>query len=121
MKAIVRNVLLACLISTFALFGALGRKHTKQVLAAMTVQQQTSIAAESRKETLTCLTQIAFLLPGRFVYMEMHRSSTAGEMKGTKEYQRRFNEYMRRNSIAFPQAGINPCLFLKNYFNFAAS
>ena len=95
MKAIVRNVLLACLISTFALFGALGRKHSKQALTAMTVQQQASISAESRKETLTCLT-VAFLAWSLCIW----RCSVLNRrLNEEREYQRRFNEYMRNSSF----------------------
>lgn len=95
MKAIVRNFLLACLISTFALFGALGRKHSKQALASMTVAQQATIAAESRKETLTCLT-VAFLAWSLCIW----RCSVLNrKINAERGYQRRFNEYMRNSAF----------------------
>jgi hypothetical protein len=91
MKAIVRNFLLACLISTFSLFGAVGKKHSKQALASMTVTQQAAITAESRKETLTCLT-VAVLAWALCIW----RCSVLNRrISEEREYQRRFNEYMR--------------------------
>jgi hypothetical protein len=88
MKAIVRNILLACLISTFAFFGAVGRKHTKQKMTA-------AQAAEARKETLTCLS-VAFLACGLCAW----RCSVLNRrLNEEREYQRRFNEYMRSSAF----------------------
>jgi hypothetical protein len=88
MKAIVRNILLACLISTFAFFGAVGRKHTK---AQMTPAQQ----AESRKETLTCLS-VAFLACGLCFWRCAVINKRLNE---EREYEQRFNEYMRNSAF----------------------
>jgi hypothetical protein len=56
MKAIVRNVLLACLISTFALFGALGDSATHHKTdRKLSAQQLAAKEAERSKESLTCL------------------------------------------------------------------
>jgi hypothetical protein len=95
MKAIVRNVLLACLISTFALFGAVGRKHSKKELAAMPVGQQTAIAAESRKETLTCL-GVAL---SAWTLCLWRCSVLNRRINEEREYKRRFNDYMRSSSF----------------------
>jgi hypothetical protein len=95
MKAIFRNFFLACLISTFALFGALGRKHSKKEIAAMTVSQQAAIAAESKKETLTCLA-VAFTAWTLCIW----RCSVLNRRLHTeREYQRRFSDHMRNSSF----------------------
>lgn len=95
MRAIVRNVLLACLISTFALFGAVGRTHSKHALAAMTKTQQAVITVESRKETLTCL-GVAFLAWTLCIW----RCSVLNRRLNTeREYQRRFSDHMRNSSF----------------------
>lgn len=84
MKAIVRNILLACLISMFCFFGAVGRTHPKD---KMTLAQK----AEARKETLTCLS-VAFLACGLCFW----RCSVLNRrINEEREYQRRFNDYMR--------------------------
>jgi hypothetical protein len=94
MKAIVRNVLLACLISTFALFGALGRRPVKQYAGSVTVVKQTEAAkAESTKETLTCLS-VAFLA---WALCFWRCSVLNRRLDAEREYQRRFSEYMRSN------------------------
>jgi hypothetical protein len=86
MKAIVRNILLACLITTFAFFGAVGRKHTKRTPAQK---------IEARKETLTCLS-VAFLACGLCAW----RCSVLNRrLNEDREYQRRFNEYMRNSAF----------------------
>jgi hypothetical protein len=88
MKAIVRNILLACLISMFAFFGAVGRKHAKD---KMTEAQK----AEARKETLTCLT-VAFLACGACAW----RCNTLYKrINEEREYQHRFNEYMQNSAF----------------------
>jgi hypothetical protein len=86
MKAIVRNILLACLITTFAFFGAVGRKHTR-----MTPSQK----IEARKETLTCLS-VAFLACGLCAWRCTVLNRRLNE---EREYQRRFNEYMRSSAF----------------------
>jgi hypothetical protein len=96
MKAIVRNILLACLISTFALFGAVGRKQSKQTVASASVVKQSPVfMTESRKETLTCLS-VAFLAWGLCFW----RCSVLNRrINEEREYQRRFSEYMRSSSF----------------------
>ncbi len=95
MKAIIRNVLLACLISTFALFGSLGQKHSKKELALLPAAKRAVLAAESGKETLTCLT-VAFVAWGLCFW----RCSVLNRrINDEREYQRRFNEYMRSSSF----------------------
>lgn len=86
MKAIVRNILLACVISMFAFFGAVGRKHTSD---KMTAAQKT----EARKETLTCLS-VAFLACGACFW---RCSVLYKRLNQEREYQRRFNDYMRNS------------------------
>ncbi|NHA05476.1 hypothetical protein G7092_16825 [Mucilaginibacter sp. HC2] len=88
MKAIVRNILLACLISMFAFFGAVGRKHSKE---KMTPEQR----AEARKETLTCLS-VAFIACGLCAW---RCSVLSRRLNEEREYQRRFNEYMRNSAF----------------------
>jgi len=95
MKAITRNVLLACIISTFALCGALGRKHSNKQVAAMRKIQQSEIAAESRKETLTCLS-VAF---AAWALCFWRCSVLNRRLNAEREYKRRFNDYMRNSAF----------------------
>lgn len=96
MKAIVRNVLLACLISTFAFFGAIGGKHTKQTVNSVSVvKQSSSIITESQKETFTCL-GVAFLA---WVLCFWRCSVINRRINEEREYMRRFNEYARSSSF----------------------
>jgi hypothetical protein len=101
MKAIVRNVLLACLISTFALFGALGRGPVKQHPANATIAKSAPVkpsraeTAESRKETLTCL-GVAFLA---WVLCFWRCGVINRRLNEEREYESRFNEYMRNSSF----------------------
>src|ERR1700744_1971390 len=95
MKAIFRNFFLACIISTFALFGALGRKHSKKEIVAMTVSQQAAMAAESKKETLTCLA-VAF---AAWILCIWRCSVLNRRINAGREYQRRFNDYMRNSAL----------------------
>jgi uncharacterized membrane protein len=88
MKAIVRNILLACVISMFALFAAVARKHTKD---KMTEVQK----AEVRRETLTCLF-VAILACGACAWRCTVLNKRLNE---EREYQRRFNEYMRNSAF----------------------
>ncbi|XHR97333.1 hypothetical protein ACFJIV_12145 [Mucilaginibacter sp. UC70_90] len=98
MKAIVRNILLACLISTFALFGALGNNGKKapvrdtQIVVA---KQQSGSMTERRKETLTCLS-VALLA---WVFCLWRCAVINRRLTAEKEYQRRFNEYMRNSAV----------------------
>jgi hypothetical protein len=96
MKAIVRNVLLACLISTFAFFGALGGKQTKPSAAIIRgTKQNKEFITERQKETFTCLS-VAFLAWGLCFW----RCSVINRrLNEEREYQRRFNEYMRNSSF----------------------
>ena len=87
MKAIVRNILLACVISMFAFFGAVAGKHPENKMTA-------SQKAEARKETLTCLS-VAFLACGACAWRCTVLNRRLNE---EREDQRRFNEYMR-NSV----------------------
>jgi hypothetical protein len=92
MKAIVRNFLLAIIISTFAMFGALGGKPlTHAQRAKMTTQQLTAWNAEGRKETLTCIS-VALIAWGLCFWRcaVINRRLAAERM-----YKLRFNEYMR--------------------------
>jgi hypothetical protein len=96
MKAIIRNILLACLISTFAFFGAIGGKHTKQTVSSVSVaKQSSSFITESQKETFTCL-GVAFLA---WVLCFWRCSVINRRINDEQEYMRRFNEYMRNSSF----------------------
>jgi len=95
MKAIIRNILLACLISTFALFGALGQKHSRKELALLPASRRAAIETESNKEPLTCLT-IAFVAWGLCFW----RCSVINRrINEERELKRRFNDYMRNSSF----------------------
>lgn len=96
MKAIVRNVLLAFLISTFAFFGARGGKQTKQSLAiGKETKQNKEFVTERQKETFTCLS-VAFLA---WALCFWRCSVINRRLNAEREYQRRFNEYMRNSSF----------------------
>jgi hypothetical protein len=97
MKAIVRNVLLACLISTFAFFGAIGRRpHFKKIgNTEVVVKPTTAQDAESRKETLTCL-GVGFLA---WVLCFWRCGAINRRLNEEREYQERFNEYMRNKAF----------------------
>jgi len=88
MKAIVRNILLTCLICMFAFFGAVARKHPYN---KMTAEQK----IEARKETLTCLS-VAFIACGLCAW---RCSVISRRINQEREYQRRFNEYMRASAF----------------------
>ena len=97
MKAIVRNILLACLISTFAFFGAVGGRHTRLPVNTASIDSKHSFATvtEAQKETFTCLgvALLAWVLC-------LWRCSVLNKRLNTKrEYKRRFNEYMRSSSL----------------------
>ena len=96
MKAIVRNVLLACLISTFAFFGAIGGKHTKQTVHKVSVaKQSTPLFTEEDKETFTCL-GVAFLA---WMLCFWRCSVINRRIQEERFYQERFNEYMRNSAF----------------------
>ena len=88
MKAIVRNILLACIITMFAFFGAVARKHPRD---KMTEAQK----VESRKETLTCLA-VAFIACGACAW---RCNVLYKRINEEREYQRRFNDYMRNSAF----------------------
>lgn len=98
MKAIVRNVLLACFISTFALFGALGtgmqskKIHSRQSVVA---KHEKGLISEQTKETLTCLS-VGILA---WVFCFWRCSAINRRLSEQREYQRRFNEYMRNSAF----------------------
>jgi len=96
MGAIVRNVLLACLISTFAFFGALGgssARHKSKV--KLSTEQIAAKEAEGRKETFTCLGVAALA----WVLCFWRCGVINRRLEEERLYRQRFNEYMR--STAF--------------------
>ena len=93
--AIIRNFLLACLISTFALFGAMGHKHSRKQLSLLPANQQAAIAAESRKETLTCLA-VAF---AAWELCFWRCAVLNRRINNEREYKQRFNDYMRSSAF----------------------
>jgi len=95
MKAIIRNILLACLISTFALFGALGQKHSRKELALLPTGRRAAIETEANKEMLACLT-VAFVAWGLCFW---RCAALNRRINDEREYRRRFNEYMRSSSF----------------------
>ncbi|TFF37660.1 hypothetical protein [Mucilaginibacter psychrotolerans] len=96
MKAIVRNVLLACLISTFAFFGAIGNRHTKQAALTATVAKQPApFITEAQKETFTCL-GVAFLA---WVLCFWRCGVINRRLNQEREYMQRFTEHSRTSSF----------------------
>jgi hypothetical protein len=94
MKAIVRNVLLACLISTFALFGMLGKKKG-QVTTSMHLQMAKPPITTVQKENLTCI-GVALLTWGLCIW---RCAVLQRRLKDEREYQQRFNDYMRESAF----------------------
>ncbi|NOW95951.1 hypothetical protein [Mucilaginibacter sp. SG564] len=96
MGAIVRNVLLACLISTFAFFGALGDGATHHKADRKLTPQQIAIKdAERSKESLTCLG-----VAGLAWVLCFWRCGVINRRINTERiYQQRFNEYMRNSAF----------------------
>ena len=96
MKAIVRNILLAFFISTFAFFGAIGGKQVEQeVNSGLAIEHHAAWPTQRQKETFTCLT-IAFAAWGLCIW---RRSVLNRRMNQQREYQRRFSEYMRNSAF----------------------
>ncbi len=96
MKAIVRNVLLACLISTFAFFGAIGGKHTKQAVNTVSANKHPApFMTEADKETFTCL-GVAFMA---WVLCFWRCSVINRQLQDERECQRQFSEYMRDSTF----------------------
>jgi hypothetical protein len=96
MKAIARNVLLAFIISTFALFGALGgsASHNKNK-----PEKQVTVwlfhMTESDKETFTC-----FGVAGLVWMLCFWRCTVINRrLRAEREFQSRFNEYARNSSL----------------------
>ncbi|QJD96274.1 hypothetical protein HH214_10570 [Mucilaginibacter robiniae] len=94
MKAIVRNVISACFISTFALFGVLGKKQAK-IQAPTHHQTAKPLIAEVQKENLTCL-GVALLTWTLCIW---RCAVLYKRMSDEREYQRRFNDYMRASAF----------------------
>jgi len=92
MKAIVRNVLLACLISTFAFFGAIGGQHKPSKTAS---GQHNEFITERQKETFTCL-GVAFMAWGLCFW---RCAAINRRIREEREYDRRFLEYMRNSAF----------------------
>jgi hypothetical protein len=96
MKAIVRNFLLAIIISTFAFFGALGgsgapyKSHAK-----LSVEQIAARDAERQKETFTCLGVAALA----WVLCFWRCSVINRRLNEERLYKQRFNDYMRANAF----------------------
>lgn len=96
MGAIIRNVLLACLISTFAFFGMLGASNAHQKFASkLPPKEQTIRKAEARKETFTLFGVVALA----WVLCFWRCGVINRRLNADRLYQQRFNEYMR--STAF--------------------
>jgi len=97
MKAIRRNFFLACLISTFCFFGALGRGpaggHSHHVIV---VKRTPAQEAEATKETLALLA-----VAGITWALCFWRCAVINRKHNEQRfYQARFNEYMRNNLSA---------------------
>lgn len=96
MGAIVRNVLLACLISTFAFFGMLGASNAHQKLdGKLSVKEQSIRKAEARKETFTLFGVVALT----WVLCFWRCGVINRRLEEQRFYQQRFNEYMRSNAF----------------------
>jgi len=96
MRAIVRNFLLACLISTFAFFGALGGSGTHHKSdRKLSAQQIAAKEAEGTKETLTCL-GVAGLA---WILCFWRCGVINRRLNEERLYKQRFNEYMRANAF----------------------
>ena len=94
MKAIVRNVLLACIISGFAMFGALGRRPVATVDGTRTIlKQSAAVQAESRKETLTCIS--VALLAWALCFWRC--AAINRRLAAERMYKDRFTAYSRNN------------------------
>ena len=97
MKAIRRNFFLACLISTFCFFGALGRGPVGNHFNQASVVKRTPFQkAEATKETLTLLA-----VAGVTWALCFWRCAVINrKLNEERFYQARFNEYMRNNLSA---------------------
>ncbi|RYF99682.1 MAG: hypothetical protein EOO07_36440 [Chitinophagaceae bacterium] len=92
MKAIVRNFLLACLISTFAFFGILGANDAHRKLdAKLPLKEQAFRKAEVTKQTFTLLGVIGL----SWVLCFWRCGVINRRLNAERLYQQRFNEYMR--------------------------
>ncbi|MDR6943662.1 hypothetical protein [Mucilaginibacter pocheonensis] len=96
MKAIVRNFLLACLISTFAFFGILGASNAHQKLdVKLPVKERTIREAEVRKQTFTLFGVIGLT----WVLCFWRCGVINRRLNEERLYKQRFNEYMRANAF----------------------
>jgi type III secretory pathway component EscU len=94
MKAIVRNVLLACLISTFAFFGVLGKKQVKVLTSTHSIVAQPFVTA-IEKENLSCL-GVALLT---WVLCIWRCFVINRRLSVERKYKQRFNDYMRESAF----------------------
>lgn len=96
MRAIVRNFLLACLISTFAFFGILGASNAHRKLdIKLSVKEQSIRKAEVRKQTFTLFGVIGLT----WVLCFWRCGVINRRLNEERLYQQRFNEYMRSNAF----------------------
>lgn len=96
MGAIVRNVLLACLISTFAFFGMLGASNAHQKLdGKLPLKEQTIRKAEVRKQTFTLFGVVGLT----WVLCFWRCGVINRRLEEERFYRQRFNEYMRSTSF----------------------
>ncbi len=96
MKAIIRNFLLACLISTFAFFGILGSSNAHQKLdAKLPVKERVIREAEARKQTFTLFGVIGLT----WVLCFWRCGIINRRLNEERMYKQRFNEYMRASAF----------------------
>lgn len=92
MGAIIRNFLLACLISTFAFFGILGASNAhKKSDAKLPLKEQIIRKAEVRKQTFTLFGVIGIT----WVLCFWRCGVINRRLSAERLNQQRFNEYMR--------------------------
>ena|ERR1700761_1590754 len=96
MKAIRRNFLLTIIGSTFAMFGALGGQGKHHSKASEKLQKVWIFSmTEGQKETFTC---IGVALTA-WVLCFWRCAAIRKRLRMEREYQMRFNEYMRRSPL----------------------
>jgi len=96
MKAIVRNFLLAFLISTFAFFGLLGSSSAHRKLdAKLTGEQREIRQAQVNKQTYTLFAVIGVT----WVLCFWRCNAINKRLNAERLHQQRFNEYMRSTSF----------------------
>lgn len=96
MKAIIKNVLLAFILSTFAFFGLLGSSDAHRKLdAKLTGEQKEIRQAQVDKQTFTL-----FAVIGVTWVICFWRCKVINKRLNTERmYQQRFNEYMRTSAF----------------------